>query len=43
MILSFKEEHSNLMRFFGVLKNLDWEEKEKNMEHLRGSFIKRLE
>ena len=43
VILSFKEEHNNLMRFFGVLKNLDWHEKEKNMEHLRSSFNKRLE
>ena len=38
-----KMEHNNIMRFFGVLKNLDWDEKEKDMEHLRSSFNKRLE
>ena len=43
VILSFKNEHRDIMRFFGVLKNIDWGEKEKNMQHLRGSFNKRLE
>ncbi|MBI2558113.1 hypothetical protein HYW20_02215 [Candidatus Woesearchaeota archaeon] len=43
VILSFKNEHKDVMRFFGVLKNIDWGEKEKNMQHLRGSFNKRLE
>jgi len=35
-------EHNNIMRFFGVLKDLDWNEKEKNMECFRASFNKRL-
>lgn len=43
VILSFKKEHNGIIRFFGVLKNIDWGEKEKNMQHLRGSFNKRLE
>ena len=43
VILSFKKEYNDIMRFFGVLKNIDWGEKEKNMQHLRGSFNKRLE
>ena len=36
-------EHNNIMRFFGVLKDLNWNEKEKNMERFRASFNKRLE
>lgn len=43
VILSFKKEKNNIMRFFGVLKNLDWDEKEKNMKDFRSSFSKRLE
>ena len=43
VILSFKKEKNNIMRFFGVLKNLDWDEKEKNMKDFRSSFNKRLE
>ena len=43
VILNFKKEPNNLMRFFGVLKNLDWDEKEENIGHLRSSFNKRLE
>lgn len=42
IILSFKKEPSNIMRFFGVLKNLDWDRKEKDMEHLKSSFNIRL-
>lgn len=42
IILSFKKEHSGIARFFGVLKDLDWDEKEKAMKGLRGSFAKRL-
>ena len=43
VILGFKKEHSDIMEFFGVLKELDWDEKEKNMLDFRGSFNKRLE
>ncbi len=42
IILSFKKEQSNVMRFFGVLKDLDWDNREKNMKSLRESFNKRL-
>ena len=43
VILGFKNEHKDIMRFFGVLKNLDWDKKEENMQHLRSSFNKRLQ
>ena len=42
IILSFKKEQGNVMRFFGVLKDLDWGNKEKNIKGLRESFNKRL-
>ena len=42
IILSFKKENSGINRFFGLLKDLDWDEKEKAMKELRGSFAKRL-
>ena len=42
IILSFKKEQGNVMRFFGVLKDLDWINKEKNIKGLRESFNKRL-
>ena len=41
VILSFKKEQ-NIMRFFGVLKDSDWDNKERNMKSLRESFSKRL-
>lgn len=43
VILSFKKEHDNLMKFFGILKEADWDKKEKSMENLRNSFNKRLQ
>ena len=43
VILSFKKEQKDLMRFFGVLKQADWENKEKNMKSLRESFAKKLQ
>lgn len=43
VILSFKRKPDNIMRFFGVLKNLDWDEKEKDIGNFRSSFNKRLE
>lgn len=36
-------EQNNIMRFFGVLKDLNWNEKENKIEHLRSSFTKKLE
>ena len=43
IILGFKKEHKSIMRFFGVLKDIEWEEKEKSMKNLRQSFNKRLQ
>lgn len=43
VILSFKKQQKDLMRFFGVLKDLDWENKEKSMKNLRESFSKKLQ
>lgn len=43
IILSFKKDQSSIMKFFGVLKDLDWNEKEKNISGLRDSFNKRLQ
>ena len=41
VILSFKKE-DDIMKFFGALKNSNWDEKEKNMKNFRDSFKKRL-
>ena len=43
IILSFKKEQNYVMRFFGILKNIDWNEKEKNIKNLRSSFNKKLQ
>ena len=43
IILSFKKDQSSIMKFFGVLKDLDWNEKERNISGLRDSFNKRLQ
>lgn len=43
VILDFKKDQNSLMRFFGALKELDWDEKEKSMSQLRESFNKRLQ
>jgi len=42
VILGFRGKRENIMKFFGVLEGLDWNEKEKNMKNLRGSFNKKL-
>ena len=42
VILSFKSENDKIMKFFGVLKDTDWDTKEKNMNEFRSSFNKRL-
>mgnify|MGYP001566802062 CR=1 FL=1 len=42
VILGFKKEKSDIMRFFGALKDIDWAEREENMKKMRGSFSRRL-
>lgn len=42
IILSFKKEQDDIMKFFGVLRNADWNGKEKSMKNLRESFNKKL-
>ena len=42
IILSFKKEKNDAMRFFGIMKDSDWQNKEKNMKGLKESFNKRL-
>ena len=43
IILNFKKEQNDVMRFFGVLKDIDWVEREKNMKNLRESINKKLQ
>lgn len=43
VILSFKKDQRSLMGFFGALKDLDWESKERDMKSLRDSFNKRIQ
>ena len=43
VILDFKKEHDSIMKFFGILKDADWNEREKNMKGLRGSISRRLQ
>ena len=49
VILEFKEDRyekgstKSLLRFAGVLKDIDWKEKEKRMKEFRESFNKRME
>jgi predicted CopG family antitoxin len=42
VILSFKKENKDITKFFGILKDIDWETKEKQMKDLRRSFNERL-
>lgn len=42
VVLSFKKEPGSVMKFFGILSDIDWNEREKNMKELRDSFNKRL-
>ncbi len=41
VILSFKKDQNDPLDFFGVLKDVDWGEREKNMQNLRKSFSRR--
>ena len=40
---TIEKKKNNLMRFFGILKELDWTKKEDNMKKFRNSFKKRLQ
>ena len=42
VILEFKHSEGKIMKFFGVLKNVDWAEREKMHTELRKSFNRRL-
>ena len=42
IILSFKKEVADPMEFFGVLKDVDWDKREKRMKNLRDSFNRKL-
>ena len=44
VILEFKRENKNrdIMRFFGVLKNIDWDIREKRMREFRSEFEERF-
>ena len=42
VILSFKKDEHTIMNFFGILKNIDWDEREERMNDLRRSFEKRI-
>jgi len=42
VILQFKMQQGSVMRFFGVLKDEDWQEREKRMRTFRESFEGRL-
>ena len=42
VILGFKKDKNEILNFFGVLKSVDWKEREKEMRNLRGSFARRL-
>ncbi len=42
VILEFKARDEGVMKFFGVLKDIDWKKKEKLMEDFRNSFNRRL-
>ena len=42
VILSFKNNEQDTMRFFGILKDADWKEKEKSMKEFKDSWNARL-
>ena len=42
VILSFKKDQSDILSFFGVLKESNWDEKEHSMKALRESINKRI-
>lgn len=42
IILEFKKRDQSILRFFGILKDSDWDEKKRRMKELRNSFEERL-
>jgi|TARA_B100002003_G_scaffold128547_1_gene118818 predicted CopG family antitoxin len=42
VILSFKKETADPLEFFGKLKDVDWDGREKRMENFRDSFNRKL-
>ena len=38
VILSFRKKDDSIMRFFGKLMDVDWDERKKNMDSFRRSF-----
>jgi len=43
VILSFKKEQNDIMKFFGILKDINWNEKDEYMKNLRISFKTKLQ
>ena len=43
VILGFKKNQSDIMRFFGILKDVEWGGREKNMKEFRESFRRRMQ
>ncbi len=43
VILGFKYKNQNIMRFFGILNNIDWGNREKEMREFRKEFEERFE
>ena len=42
IILGFQKKEDNIMRFFGVLKDAEWDKKETRISDFRKSFNKRV-
>ena len=42
VILEFRQNDNDLMRFFGILKEVNWKEKEHMHQEFRKEFEKRL-
>jgi predicted CopG family antitoxin len=42
VILGFKKETADPMEFFGILKGVDWDQREKETKALRRDFDERL-
>jgi len=43
VILGFRKDQKDVMRFFGILKHSDWDNKWAGMKSFRESFNKRLQ
>jgi len=42
VVLSFKKDKQDIMSFFGVLKDIDWECRKDEMEKLKDNFDRSL-